>query len=95
MYLVSFDKFHKTAQPTPSYETKKRSRKLPLRNKRNNNNINKKQHPHDKWVVFREKNEETDIKQEAQIKILQNFSENYYPKIYLIRRYLLKMIHRL
>ena len=75
MYLDSSDNFHYTAQPPPTNEKKKIGRKLSLRNKRNNNNrrVTEKQHPYDKWVMYREKVEHTDVKREALIKEIAEF----------------------
>jgi hypothetical protein len=84
MYLVSADKYHNISQthpptPPPSYvKTKKMSRKLPLKKRG--------QHPHDKWVRFRERIQETNIKRGALIKVFAEFLKKYYLKINHIRR---------
>jgi hypothetical protein len=70
MYLVSSDKFPR-AEPTPSYGETKKSRKLRLK---------KQQHPYDKWVRFRERIRETNIKREALIKEIAEFLRKVLPK---------------
>ena len=67
MYLVSADKYHKPSQqPAPSYgKTNKKKSKKPLVT---NTRQNKKQHPIDKWVKFRERIHETNVQREAIIK---------------------------
>jgi hypothetical protein len=67
MYLVSADKYHKPSQhPPPSNgKTNKKKSKKPLVT---NTRQNKKQHPYDKWVKFRERIHETNDQREAIIK---------------------------
>ena len=77
MYLVSADKYNNISQtpppPSPSYvKTKTKSRKLPLKKRR--------QHPYDKWVRFRERIQETNIKREALIKEFAEFLKKVLPK---------------
>ena len=65
MYLVPADKF---TQPPTSVENKN-SLEPPLRKKRVIKNNSRRVHPYDKWVKFREKIEETNVKREAMIKL--------------------------
>ena len=74
MFLVSSDHFRNTTQPAqpPTSIKKKASRKPPLHHKlKKKRNVIQK-HPYDKWVMFRKKVEETDIKREALIKEIAN-----------------------
>lgn len=73
MHFVPPDKFNITQpqQPPPSYhKAEKKRRKTSLRYKRNNNKtlVTEKRNPYDKWVMFREKFLETDVKREVLIK---------------------------
>ena len=72
MYLVSADTYPlaDSSPPIPYGKTKK-SRKLPSK---------KQQHPYDKWVRFREKIQETNIKREALIKQFAEFLRKVLPK---------------
>ena len=76
MYLVSSNKFHNTSEPPPSYQkTKKKSRKLLVKNTRKN----KKDHSYDKWVKFRGKIQETNVQREALIKEIAKFLRKVLP----------------
>ena len=100
MYHISSDKFHNTTHPPAFYE-KKKSLKLPLRNKINNNNnkrrVIEKQHQHSygNWVMFCRKIDETDVKREELIKEIAEFLRKILTKIHHLSRYLLKLIHLL
>jgi len=88
MYLVSSGKFpladgkteriekipiaETTTLSNGKQEKKRKCRKLPLNKKR------KLQHPYDKWVRFRERDRETNIKGEALIK---EFLRKLLPKV--------------
>ena len=47
-------------------------------------------HPHDKWVKFREKIEETNVEREAMIKEIAEFLKKYYLNTHYISKTLLR-----
>jgi len=71
MYLVSADKYNNNTSQTPPpppplyVKTNTKSRKLPHKKRR--------QHPYDKWVKFRERIQETNIKRGTLIKEFAEF----------------------
>jgi len=75
MYLVPADKFTQT----PTSVENKNSLEPLLRKKKNNkrrvikNNNKRRVHPYDKWVMFFEKIEETNVRREAMIKEIADF----------------------
>ena len=94
MYLVSPDHFRNTAQPAqpPTSVKKKTSRKPPLHHKRKKKRqVIEKQHPYDKWFMFRKKIEETNMKREALIKEISEFLGRVLRKNYHFNSYLSKM----
>jgi len=64
----------------------RQSRKLPLKKRR--------QHPYDKWVRFRERIQETNIKRGALIKEFAEFKKNYYLKINHISRSKIELLEQ-
>jgi len=76
MYLVSFDQFHKNKIPSQSPKTLP---KPPLpKNRKTKRRVKRKQHSYDKWITFRKKMREADVREEIQIKTIADFLKNFY-----------------
>ena len=78
MYLVSTDHTEQHAQP-PKKHNKKTSHTRHKR-KKSKRPVTEKLHPYDKWVAYRKKIEETDVKREALIEEIAIFLVGVLPK---------------
>ena len=78
MYLVLPDHTEQHAQPAKKNNKTSHTRHKRKKNKRR---ITQKLHPYDKWVAYRKKIEETDVRREALIKEIAKFLVRLLPKI--------------
>ena len=77
MYLVSADRFK---QPSISpISAAQRKAPLPKKKKKKRQKQKKREHPYEKWVKYRRKIREADIKRKTQIQAIEEFLKMYYP----------------